>query len=103
MKCQLSSYLPDVFFVTPTCRLLCALALASCYNADSTQGKCCQPGSTIGNEGGIPLCSPPTALAGNVAGNLNTCIKPVRTGCGGLKACSPAATSQTTSRVGVSN
>mmetsp|Transcript_74760 Transcript_74760/g.200372 ORF Transcript_74760/g.200372 Transcript_74760/m.200372 type:complete len:481 (-) Transcript_74760:532-1974(-) len=71
----------------------------SCYNADSTQGKCCQPGSTIGNEGGIPLCSPPTALAGNVAGNLNTCIKPVRTGCGGLKACSPAATSQTTSRV----
>jgi hypothetical protein len=54
-------------------------------------GICCVPGSLRGSDGGIPVCNPPTALPGNVAGNLDTCIRPVRSGCQGLPVCSRAA------------
>ena len=65
----------------------------ACFNVDGTAGSCCVPGSTRGSDGGIPVCNPPQSLPGNVAGNLDTCIRPVRSGCQGLPVCSNAATS----------
>ena len=40
-------------------------------------------GSASGSDGGIPVCNPPTPLPGNVAGNLDSCLRPVRSGCEG--------------------
>ena len=63
----------------------------ACHNADGTQGICCIPGSVPFSDGGIPVCQPPVSLPGNVAGNLDSCIRPVRSGCQGLPVCSPLA------------
>jgi hypothetical protein len=65
----------------------------ACFNLDGSAGSCCVPGSSHGSDGGIPVCNPPVALPGNVAGNLDTCLRPVRSGCQGLPVCSTAATS----------
>jgi len=63
----------------------------ACHNSDGTPGLCCIPGSVPYSDGGIPVCQPPVSLPGNVAGNLDTCIRPVRSGCQGLPVCSPLA------------
>eukprot|EP00961_Rhodomonas_salina_P274524 3709197-Rhodomonas_salina.1 len=62
-----------------------------CFNMDGTKGLCCPPGSAPQSDGGIPTCADSTALAGNVVGNMDACIRPVRTGCGGLAVCSASA------------
>lgn len=68
--------------------------VSSCTNVDGSHGLCCPPGSQASLDGDIPVCNPPVSLPGNVAGNLDSCIRPVRTGCGGLSVCSATATSQ---------
>jgi hypothetical protein len=64
-----------------------------CWNKDVSAGLCCAPGSSPGSDGGIPVCSPQVALPGNVPGNLDSCIRPLRSGCGGLPVCSRDARS----------